>query len=120
VDVDGDGVAEVGYALRNSPHFCCRDLWTGRDRWSLELPAAPAGPVLTADVDGDGKGEFLVDRWCLGTDAHGRGRILWESPVPFGWAAIADVDGDGLGEIVCPGQGCIRVLKARRETSGPR
>jgi hypothetical protein len=103
----------VGYALRNSPVFRCRDLWSGAERWTVELPAAPSGPVLTADVDGDGRGEFLVDRWCIGTDAEGRGEIRWESPVPFGWAAVADVDGDGLGEILCANRGRITVLKGR-------
>ena len=114
VDVDGDGVLEVGYALRNSTTFRCRDLWTGRDRWSLELPEAPAGPVITADVDGDGKGEFLLHRWCIGTNSDGEGEIRWTSPEPFGWAIVADVDGDGLGEIICATSGCITVLKAQQ------
>jgi hypothetical protein len=112
VDVDDDGVLEVGYALRNSNLFRCRDLWTGDDKWNLELPSPPRGPVLTADVDGDGKGEFLVDRWCIGTDADGRGQIRWTSPVSLGWAVIADFDGDGRGEIACSSQGLIAVLKA--------
>ncbi len=112
VDVDGDGVLEVGYALRNSTEFVCRDLWTGESKWTLELPSAPQGPVLTADVDGDGKGEFLVDRWCIGTDASGQGEIRWTSPVCLGWAVIADFDGDGVGEIACPNQGKITILKA--------
>jgi len=111
IDVDGDGVLEVGYALRNSTSFRCRDLWTGDTRWTLELPAPPVGPVITADVDGDGKGEFLVDRWCIGTDASGAGVIRWTSPVPLGWAIIADFDGDGLGEIACTQQGRITLLK---------
>ena len=111
VDVDGDGAMEVGYALGNSAEFCCRDLWTGAVKWTLELPAAPRGPVITADVDGDGQGEFLVDRWCIGTDSEGRGQIRWTAPVSMGWAVIADVDGDGLGEIACPGPGRIVVLK---------
>jgi hypothetical protein len=112
VDVDGDAVLEVGYALRNATTFRCRDLWTGTTKWTLELPAPPAGPVITADVDGDGKGEFLVDRWCIGTNAEGVGEIRWTSPVPFGWAIVADFDGDGLGEIACSNQGRITILKA--------
>ncbi|MBT4098443.1 MAG: hypothetical protein HOE86_12405, partial [Gemmatimonadetes bacterium] len=112
IDVDGDGVLEVGYALRNGTKFVCRDLWTGDTKWSLDLPAAPSGPVLCADVDGDGKGEFLVDTWCIGTDSNGEGEIRWTSPVPLGWAIIADFDGDGVGEIACPNQGQITLLKA--------
>ena len=112
VDVDGDGTLEVGYALRNSTEFLCRDIWTGMTKWSVELPSAPSGPVISADVDGDGKGEFLVDRWCIGTDASGHGEIRWTSPVSLGWAVIGDFDGDGLGEIACAYQGQISILKA--------
>ena len=112
VDVDGDGTLEVGYTLRNSTEFLCRDIWTGMTKWSVELPSAPSGPVISADVDGDGKGEFLVDRWCIGTDASGHGEIRWTSPVPLGWAVIGDFDGDGLGEIACAHQGQISILKA--------
>ncbi|NKB66437.1 MAG: PQQ-binding-like beta-propeller repeat protein [Candidatus Latescibacteria bacterium] len=111
VDVDGDGVMEVGYALRNSAEFVCRDLWSGAVKWTVELPGPPSGPVISADVDGDGRGEFLVDRWCIGTDAAGQGEIRWTAPVSMGWAVIADFDGDGLGEIACPGAGRIVVLK---------
>ena len=63
-------------------------------------------------MDGDGKGEFLVGRWCIGTDAGGRGEVRWEAPVPLGWAVIADLDGDGRGEIACAGPGRVWVLKA--------
>ena len=112
VDVDGDGRLEVGYALLNHCTFVCRDLWTGDEKWRLDLPEPPDSPVLAADVDGDGRGEFLVGRWCLGTDDGGRGQVRWEAPVSMGWAAIADVDGDGLGEIICAGPGRVYVLKA--------
>lgn len=113
VDVDGDGVLEVGYAPLNDPVFRCRDLWTGATKWELRLPTAPNAPVIAADVDGDGKGEFLVGRYCIGTDAAGQGQVRWESPVPLGWAVIADFDGDGQGEIACPAAGRICILKAR-------
>lgn len=111
VDVDGDGSVEVGYSLKNHVTFYCRDLFSGKHKWQIELPEIPVGPVLTCDVDGDGRGEFLVDRWCIGTDQYGIGEIRWESPVPLGWAAIADIDGDGIGEIACPGRGRIVILK---------
>jgi len=111
VDVDGDGIMEVGYAALNDSIFRCRNLWTGEVKWEIQLPSPPNSPVMAADVDGDGKGEFLVGQYCIGTDAEGNGEIRWESPVPLGWAIIADFDGDGMGEIACPGQGEIYILK---------
>jgi hypothetical protein len=111
VDVDGDGVLEVGYAVRNSPVFKCRNLWTGETKWELELPGPIYGPVIAADVDGDGKGEFLGGNYCIGTDSQGKGELRWKSPVSLGWAIIADFDGDGYGEIACASRGKVYVLK---------
>lgn len=113
VDVDGDGIMEVGYAVQNSRTFLCRDLWTGTTKWTLELPTAPNGPVIACDVDGDGKGEFLTGRYCIGTDEQGLGEVRWTSPVSLGWAIIGDFDGDGKGEIAAPGKGTIAILKGR-------
>ncbi len=112
IDVDGDGVLEVGYALLNHSTFICRNLWTGDVKWELDLPEAPNSPVMVADVDGDGKGEFLVGSYCIGTDVDGNGEIRWKSPVSMGWAIFADFDGDGTGEIACASQGKIHILKA--------
>ena len=127
VDVDGDGVLEAGYAIKNSRTFKCRNVWTGDVKWQLELETPPNSPVLSADVDGDGKGEFLAGRYCIGTDDQGRGQVRFELPVPLaipepwsysylkgGAALIADFDGDGLGEIACTANGRIMILKAHR------
>lgn len=111
IDVDGDGELEVGYALRNSRTFVCRSLWTGEVKWELELPSAVSGPVLVADVDGDGKGEFLVGFYCLGTDAEAKGELRWRAPVYLGSAIIADLDGDGVGEIAVASAGRITILR---------
>jgi len=92
----------------------CRDMWTGEIEWELELPSPPNGPVIAADVDGDGKGEFLTGWWCIGTDTAGRGEIRWQSPVYLGWAIIADFDGDGLGEIACASGGSVHTLRGSR------
>ena len=127
VDVDGDGVLEAGYALKNSQTFKCRNVWTGRIKWQLELPEPPNSPVLTADVDGDGKGEFLTGKYCIGTDERGQGQVRFQLPVRLTWpdvlayeylkcggTLIADFDGDGLGEIACTSNGRVVILKARR------
>jgi outer membrane protein assembly factor BamB len=113
IDVDGDGMMEVGYAVRGSTTFVCRDLWTGRVEWKLELPIALGDPVMTADVDGDGRGEFLAGRYCIGVNPAGEGTIRWTAPVSLDWAIIADFDGDGQGEIACPASGVVRILRAR-------
>jgi hypothetical protein len=48
------------YAAAHDPTFKCRNLWTGEIKWQLTLPTPIYGPVLTADVDGDGKGDLAV------------------------------------------------------------
>ena len=85
---------------------------------SLELRGEHFGPAVSADVDGDGKGEFLIGGYCIGTDAKGRGAVRWRVNLPAttGWPAIADLDGDGLGEIIMPGSdGVVRVLTANAD-----
>jgi len=113
VDVDGDGVLEAGYAARRDATFICRDAWTGEIEWELELPSAPNSTTITADMDGDEKGEFLCGVYCIGTDGAGQGEVRWTSPATMRWAAIADFDGDGDGEIACTGGGEIVVLNDR-------
>ena len=112
IDVDSDGSLEAGYALRNSRSFVCRDLFTGAVEWEVELPSITSAPVICADFDGDGKGEFLAGWWLIGTDAQGQGEIRWQAPVYAGSAIIADFDGDGLGEMAVPARGEIVLMKA--------
>jgi hypothetical protein len=112
VDIDGDGSLEAGYASRNSTTFFCHDVWSGDIEWKLVLPHAPNSPTITADVDGDGKGEFLCGSYCIGTDDTGRGELRWQAPVALGWPVIADFDGNGLGEIAVARPGNIVILKA--------
>ena len=127
VDVDGDGVLEAGYAIKNSRTFKCRNVWTGDIKWQLELDTPPNSPVLSADIDGDGKGEFLAGRYVIGANALGQGEVRFELPVPLtvpeefsygylkgGAALIADFNGDGLGDIACTSNGRIVILTARR------
>ena len=125
VDIDGDGVLEAGYAIRNSSIFKCRNVWTGQIKWQLELTTPLNSPVLSADVDGDGKGEFLAGRYVIGTNPAGQGEVRFELPVPltipepasYGYTKasatlIADFDGDGKGEIACTTNGRVHILKA--------
>jgi len=122
IDVDGDGRLEVGYEERRDGWFVCRDLWTGREKWRLKLPGAGYGACISADFDGDGKGEFFIGDCCLGTDAEGRGQLRWRAGYGAPYPLVADLDRDGRGELILPGSdGRLRVLKARpREPGSPR
>jgi outer membrane protein assembly factor BamB len=116
-DVDGDGRPEVGgmtagniYHLpdlkpKEGPdrEFLCFDAATGATKWKRALDTTTPG-VVTADVDGDGKLEFL-----LGT-ADGRlialrggdGATLWEMTLPdaLGVPVVCDVEGDGRMDLL--------------------
>jgi hypothetical protein len=117
VDVDGDGRMELGYAAYYDRTFVCRDLWTGKEEWTVELPFAPNGPTFSADFDGDGKGEFLIAGFCIGTNSTGKGELRWQAPHSMGWGAIADFDGDGEGEIACQAAGSVVILRAEKPSS---
>ena len=114
VDVDGDGELEAGYAAINDATFVCRDVWTGEVEWTVDLPSAPNAATITADFDGDQRGEFFCGAYCIGVSDQGEGEIRWQSPVHFPWPVIADFDGDGLGEIAGGAGGRIVVLNASR------
>jgi hypothetical protein len=117
IDVDGDGVLEVGYCASNDKKFICRDIWTGKTEWTLDLPYAPNSSTIVADVDGDGKGEFLTGPFCIGTDKNGQGQLRWQAPASVGSGLIADFDGDGRGEIACQSGDRLLVLKGRAAKS---
>jgi hypothetical protein len=112
VDVDGDQSLEAGYAAMNDNTFVCRDVWSGKVEWTLRLPHAPNGVTLTADFDGDGKGEFLTGPFCVGLDAQGKGSLRWQLPRSIASPLIADFDGDGRGDIAGSAASKVFVFKA--------
>lgn len=115
VDVDGDGSLEVGYENNKDGLFICRDIWSGKEKWKIKLPGRGFWPVISADFDGDGKGEFLVSGHCLGTDSNGNGEVRWKLKTPNSpFPIIADFNGDGIGEIVTThSDGTVRILKGK-------
>ncbi len=112
VDVDGDGRLEVGYEEARNGWFVCRDAWSGRVRWRLKLPGAGYGACITADFDGDGRGEFFLGDCCIDVDQRGKPRILWRTGrLASAMPLVADVDGDGTGELILPlPDGTVEVL----------
>jgi outer membrane protein assembly factor BamB len=98
----------------------CVDVHTCQTRWTLDLGTKATSPinVVSGDLDGDGRDNFLVglpNGDLLALDEHnGAGLILWKVSLDAGVreAILADVDGDGLLEIIVETEdGRVRVLK---------
>jgi outer membrane protein assembly factor BamB len=119
-DIDGDGKLEIGgvsagqiYELPSlapldgpDGDFLCHDLATGRLKWTLPLGTRSLG-CITADVDSDGKHEFVLGTadgrlLAIGGGSPERGHVLWEVALPAGAGVpvVCDADGDGRMEIL--------------------
>jgi hypothetical protein len=119
-DVDGDGRMEVGGVtvgqLYNWPEFyavdgpdkefLCYDALTGEVKWTYPLGTV-ASAIVSADVDGDGKPEFVFGTRdgrliALRGGADVPERRVWELafPASLGMPVICDADGDGEMEIL--------------------
>ena len=99
--------------------FHCVDTETCRDRWTLDLDCPRSAPisVCAADVDGDGRDEFLTalpdGRLLAIGERDGQGAVLWS--VQFDAAVtdciVADVFGEGLPALVVEtDDGWVRIL----------
>ena len=99
--------------------FHCCDVETCQTRWTFDLGTRASQPfnVVSADLDGDGRDEFLIgtpkgDLFAL--DESGNGHVLWKLTFEYGIreAIIADVDGDGIAEVIVElDDGSIHILK---------
>jgi outer membrane protein assembly factor BamB len=110
------GAGEFGTAF--SDRFACYAAADGRLKWSLAL-RGQGSDVAAADVDGDGRIEFLFGcsdgcLYAVGSAVDGtEGRVLWRVDLgaPVGPPSVADVDGDGYAEVlVATADGCLQVL----------
>jgi outer membrane protein assembly factor BamB len=110
-DVDGDGKLEIG-VIHDGGFFRCYDATTGNLKWELQ-GIKQTSEVVTADVDGDGRPEFVAGLAAFKAVDQSNGKLLWEVDAPAAHApVIADFDGDGLCEMIlgCT-DGKIRVYK---------
>jgi hypothetical protein len=106
-DPSGRGDLALG-AVTRSGAFVCIETGTGRTRWTLDLGTAPNGTsVVAADIDDDGRDEFVVGLpdgrlLCIGEGMDGQGRIEWTLAFDAAVAnpAVVDLDGDGIAELV--------------------
>ncbi|MEW6754629.1 MAG: FG-GAP-like repeat-containing protein [Candidatus Latescibacterota bacterium] len=94
----------------------CLEPRTGQHAWEVSLASAPA-PVVSGDVDGDGRCEFLLagqdGTLSALRDAGARPEEVWSLRLggPVGPVILADLDGDGTSEIAAAvGDGRLVVL----------
>jgi outer membrane protein assembly factor BamB len=105
-DVDGDGKLELGFTgWESGKGLRCLDAATGTQKWEWPMEGNPRVPVYTADIDGDGRDEFLFANaqtlYAVGS-RDGSAHLVWKTDLPAvpGNLALADVDRDGKTEIL--------------------
>jgi hypothetical protein len=104
-DVNGDGRLCIG-ACHSDGVFTCLEGSSGKELWSIDL-GSTTSDVVSCDIDGDGKEEFIAGATdgrllAIGSDGAGRGVIRWSLDLGFalGNPVIADADGDGKAEVL--------------------
>ena len=118
-DVDGDGRLDL---IDGDSDSAVAVAYRGRDGavlWATPLAGSAwaSGPLVVADIDGDGQTEALAgsDAGLVALEAA-TGRIEWVYPMVRvrGEAWLADLNGDGNAEILFgAGDGALHVLTAR-------
>jgi hypothetical protein len=117
-----DGQWDLGMVNQEGV-FHCIDANTCQTRWTFNTGCRATMPVnvVSADLDGDGRDNFLMgmpngDLIAL-DERNGAVAVLWKITFDYGVreAIVADVDGDGLAEIIVELEdGSIRVLKEEK------
>ena len=106
-DVDGDGTVEL--LVSSGGSLYCYDPHTGDTEWVL---SGLAGLSVTADIDNDGRDEYIVSKGYYGgnslyaveaNQAGTTGQILWSKSLPaaIGAPAIAKLNGQMQIVVVC-------------------
>ena len=109
-DVDGDGRLELGITgWEKGKGLRCLDAATGAEKWQWPLPGNARTAVYSADIDGNGRDEFLfaVEQtlYAVG-DRDDAPHLRWQLDLPTrpGDLTLADVDRDGEIEILFIGE----------------
>ena len=112
-DVDGDGRLELGITgWEKGEGLRCLDAATGAEKWQWPLPGNARTAVYSADIDGNGRDEFLfaVEQtlYAVG-DRDDAPHLRWQLDLPTrpGDLTLADVDGDGEIEIFFIGEDSV-------------
>jgi outer membrane protein assembly factor BamB len=105
-DLDGDGQEEILLGSYNDTLYCL-DAMTGNTKWtySVGVNHVPAGPVVIADLDGDGVCEVVGSAWFrhFALNANGTERWTYTDPqwaYSFRGPAVADLNGDKYLDVV--------------------
>jgi outer membrane protein assembly factor BamB len=105
-DVDGDGKLELGFTgWEHGTGLRCLDAATGNQKWEYPLTGNPRVPVVSADINEDGREEFLFAIQTMLFAVNGRSGVpdvIWktELPSPPGDLTLADVNRDGRTELL--------------------
>jgi hypothetical protein len=119
----GPGNWDIGM-ITHEGVFHCADLATGKDRWTLDLGVKASYPahIVSGDLDGDGRDNFLVGlangELVALDEKDDRGAVMWKIRMEAAIrdVILGDVDGDRQIEIVVEtDDGRIRVLKPARK-----
>ena len=96
----------MGFGRQNG-HFTCLNVSDGSQRWDLDVQAS-CSDVVTCDVDGDGKDEFIFGTshgaiYAIGDD-DGKPRLVWkiDTAAVQGAPILADLLGSGRPQIIVP------------------